>query len=206
VELNSCFQKKKLKEEKVKQLTTAATGATPWRPPNVSYSKNQLWVNVTEKVNAIFSTEGTLLKSDVEGIVQIKCELTGMPTCELAINDKLRIEGKTNSFEMQDLAPVEKKSGKTKQQKESITFADMNFHQCVRLQQFESDRVVSFVPPDGEFVLMKYRTPDVSPPFKISVFIKEVNQNRLGFNIHVVSLYDSAIVGSNVTVFFTYTI
>jgi AP-3 complex subunit mu len=44
-----------------------------------------------------------------------------------------------------------------------LTFVDPNliddcsFHPCVRYNRFERDRVVSFVPPDGSFELMRYR-------------------------------------------------
>lgn len=31
---------------------------------------------------------------------------------------------------------------------------DIKFHQCVRLTRFESDRTISFIPPDGAFDLM----------------------------------------------------
>ena len=34
---------------------------------------------------------------------------------------------------------------------------DIKFHQCVKLNRFESDRTISFIPPDGEFDLMSYR-------------------------------------------------
>lgn len=34
---------------------------------------------------------------------------------------------------------------------------DCSFHPCVRYSRFERDNVVSFVPPDGQFELMKYR-------------------------------------------------
>lgn len=34
---------------------------------------------------------------------------------------------------------------------------DVKFHQCVRLSRFESDRTISFIPPDGESELMSYR-------------------------------------------------
>ena len=34
---------------------------------------------------------------------------------------------------------------------------DCSFHPCVRYGRFERDKVVSFVPPDGAFELMKYR-------------------------------------------------
>jgi AP-1 complex subunit mu len=34
---------------------------------------------------------------------------------------------------------------------------DIKFHQCVRLNKFEQERCISFIPPDGEFDLMTYR-------------------------------------------------
>jgi hypothetical protein len=34
---------------------------------------------------------------------------------------------------------------------------DCQFHQCVKLGRFDADRIISFVPPDGEFELMRYR-------------------------------------------------
>ena len=45
----------------------------------------------------------------------------------------------------------------------SLSFAnpglidDCSFHPCVRYNRFDRDRVVSFVPPDGVFELMRYR-------------------------------------------------
>jgi len=38
------------------------------------------------------------------------------------------------------------------------------FHQCVNLGRFNTEKVVSFVPPDGEFELMKYRCQARPPP------------------------------------------
>jgi len=34
---------------------------------------------------------------------------------------------------------------------------DISMHPCVRIARFERDRVISFVPPDGQFKLMNYR-------------------------------------------------
>lgn len=34
---------------------------------------------------------------------------------------------------------------------------DVAFHPCVRFRPWESDQVLSFVPPDGQFKLMSYR-------------------------------------------------
>ena len=34
---------------------------------------------------------------------------------------------------------------------------DVSFHPCVRIGRYERDRVMSFVPPDGNFQLMTYK-------------------------------------------------
>ncbi|KAG0169220.1 AP-3 complex subunit mu-2 [Apophysomyces sp. BC1015] len=36
---------------------------------------------------------------------------------------------------------------------------DVSFHPCVRYRKWESEKVLSFVPPDGQFKLMSYRAP-----------------------------------------------
>ena len=40
-------------------------------------------------------------------------------------------------------------------QASAVELDDLTFHQCVKLGKFDSDRTVSFIPPDGEFILMK---------------------------------------------------
>ena len=50
-------------------------------------------------------------------------------------------------------SPLLHTGGKSK----SVELEDVKFHQCVRLSRFETDRTISFIPPDGEFELMSYR-------------------------------------------------
>lgn len=38
----------------------------------------------------------------------------------------------------------------------TVEIDDCQFHQCVKLGKFDSDRTISFIPPDGEFELMRY--------------------------------------------------
>ena len=40
--------------------------------------------------------------------------------------------------------------------KSSIAIDDCQFHQCVKLSKFETEHSISFIPPDGEFELMRY--------------------------------------------------
>lgn len=37
-----------------------------------------------------------------------------------------------------------------------VVIDDCQFHQCVKLSKFETEHSISFIPPDGEFELMKY--------------------------------------------------
>ena len=37
----------------------------------------------------------------------------------------------------------------------AVEIDDCQFHQCVKLGKFDSDRTINFIPPDGEFELMR---------------------------------------------------
>ncbi len=61
-----------------------------------------------------------------------------------------------------------------------LSLQDVTFHQCVNLGKFNTEKVVSFVPPDGEFELMKYRCQDnIVLPFRILPIINEIGRTRL---------------------------
>ena len=40
--------------------------------------------------------------------------------------------------------------------KTSIAIDDCQFHQCVKLSKFETEHSISFIPPDGEYELMRF--------------------------------------------------
>ena len=53
----------------------------------------------------------------------------------------------------------------------SELFDDISYHKCVRHSKFESERSISFVPPDGRFQLLAYRCKpfhNLQPPFYVS--------------------------------------
>lgn len=78
---------------------------------------------------------------------------------------------------------------------------DAIFHQCVNLSTYEAQKVVTFVPPDGEFELMRYRCQDsISLPFKVLSVINEMGRTRLEMNIQVKATYSSKIIGNSVAV------
>ena len=57
---------------------------------------------------------------------------------------------------------------------------DVTFHQAVNLGRYEQEKVVSFVPPDGEFELMKYRCQEgIQSPFSVLPVIAEHGRTRV---------------------------
>ena len=57
--------------KKLKQLTSQATGVTSWRPEGIVHKKNEIYIDVIEEINVLFSAKGTVLRSDVSGIIKL---------------------------------------------------------------------------------------------------------------------------------------
>lgn len=63
-----------------------------------------------------------------------------------------------------------------------IDLEDIKFHQCVRLNKFESERLITFIPPDGEFELMTYRVDThVKPLIWVEAIVENSNQSKIEF-------------------------
>ena len=50
---------------------------------------------------------------------------------------------------------IGKSGDETSRTKSSIAIDDCQFHQCVKLSKFETEHAISFIPPDGEYELMR---------------------------------------------------
>jgi len=165
-------------------IPVAATGSVSWRTDNIKYRKNEIFLDVIESVNLLVSTNGNVLSSEIIGAIKVNCRLSGMPELKLGINDKVH-------FESQPGAGREK----------SVTMEDMKFHQCVRLTRFELDRVITFVPPDGEFELMSYRlNVNVKPLIWVEAIAGPLNKNRADFVIKAKSQFKLQSIANNVQI------
>lgn len=76
----------------------------------------------------------------------MKSFLSGMPECKFGINDKIVMDNKGKAQNTEEQV----RSGKP-----VVVIDDCQFHQCVKLSKFETEHSISFIPPDGEFELMK---------------------------------------------------
>ena len=61
-----------------------------------------------------------------------------------------------------------------------LVLDDCNFHESVNVDAFESQRTISFQPPEGEFTVMNYRTSgEFTMPFRVFPFLEDVGRTRL---------------------------
>jgi AP-2 complex subunit mu-1 len=77
---------------------------------------------------------------------------------------------------------------------------DCTFHQCVRLGKFDAERSITFIPPDGEFQLMRYRTTEnIQTPFHLFPSITET-ATRMEAKLTVKADFHSKMFGNDVVV------
>ena len=146
-------------EPEPSKLTSQITGAIDWRREGIKYRKNAVYIDVLESVNLLLSATGTILRNEVTGVVLVNTKLSGMPECKFGLNDKLVLD---------------KESERNGKLKLGVEIDDCTFHRCVRLGKFDADRTITFIPPDGEFDLMKYRvTENINVPFRLIPTVQE---------------------------------
>lgn len=120
----------------------ALTNSVSWRKEGIFYKKNEAFLDVIESINMLITANGQVLNSEILGEIKIKSHLSGMPDLRLGLNDKGIFTGNNDA---------------TTDNGKNIEMEDIKFHQCVRLSKFENEKLITFIPPDGEFTLMSYR-------------------------------------------------
>merc|ERR1719502_273794 len=166
---------------------TAITNAVSWRPEGIKHKKNEIFLDVVEKLNLLVSASGTVLRSEILGSLKMKSYLSGMPELKLGLNDKLLFEATGRPASLKGKA---------------VEMEDIKFHQCVRLARFENDRTISFIPPDGEFELMSYR---LNTHVKPLIWIESAidlgqSKSKIEYMIRAKSQFKSRSVANNVEI------
>lgn len=82
-----------------------------------------------------------------------------------------------------------------------VVIDDCQFHQCVKLSKFETEHSISFIPPDGEFELMRYRTTkDISLPFRVIPLVREVGRTKMEVKVVLKSNFKPSLLGQKIEV------
>jgi AP-2 complex subunit mu-1 len=188
-------------QEEQKQITSQVTGQIGWRREGIKYRKNELFLDVLEGVNLLMSAQGQVLSAYVSGRIVMKSYLSGMPECKFGMNDKLMVEKgakpSTNEAAAMESFQAKKLGGKPG----GIAIDACTFHQCVKLSKFETERSISFIPPDGEFELMKYRTTsDISLPFRVIPLVRELSRTKKEIKVVLKSNFKPTIFAQKIEI------
>jgi len=179
---------KSASKEEQAAITSQVTGQIGWRREGIKYRRNELFLDVLEYVNLLMSPQGQVLSAHVAGKILMKSYLSGMPECKFGINDKVVLETKSKAAE----------DTKTKA---SIAIDDCQFHQCVKLSKFETEHAISFIPPDGEYELMRYRsTKDISLPFRVIPLVREVGRSKMEVKVVVKSNFKPSLLAQKLEI------
>lgn len=120
----------------MKQLSLKATTngpAIPWRRGNVRHTSNELYVDIVETLSVTLAPSGRPLAAYANGSIAFTSKISGVPDLLLTLSSSGGKLGMERAIEL----PV--------------------FHPCVRLTRWkERPGELSFVPPDGKFLLAGY--------------------------------------------------
>uniref|UniRef100_A0A1I7Z9K1 MHD domain-containing protein n=1 Tax=Steinernema glaseri TaxID=37863 RepID=A0A1I7Z9K1_9BILA len=161
----------------------AVTNAVSWRSEGIKYRKNEVFLDVIESVNMLANASGTVLRSEIVGSIRMRVVLSGMPELRLGLNDKVLFQ------------TIGRSRGK------AVELEDVKFHQCVRLSRFESERTISFIPPDGEFELMSYRlNTTIKPLIWVEAVVERYSRSRVEYMVKAKSQFKRQSIANHVEV------
>ena len=139
----------------------ANTPALPWRRANVRHTSNELYVDIVETLSVALAPSGRPLAAFANGTIAFTAKISGVPDLLLNLSTP---SGRQNVNSVMDL-PV--------------------FHPCVRLARWrEKPGELSFVPPDGRFVLAGYEV-DLLPPQNSKFRNTNASNLKLPINVEV---------------------
>lgn len=173
----------------------ALTNSVSWRAEGITYKKNEAFLDIVESINMLMTQQGQVLRSEIIGQVKIRSRLSGMPDLKLGINDKGIFSKFSEGNDNQSAAIPEGKK------RANVELEDLKFHQCVRLSKFENEKIITFIPPDGNFELMSYRlTTPIKPLIWCDVNVQVHSQSRIEIHCRAKAQIKKKSIANNVEI------
>ncbi|QIW94866.1 hypothetical protein AMS68_000384 [Peltaster fructicola] len=149
------------------QSLSSQGSAVPWRRSNVRHTSNEMYVDIVEEINAILAPSGRPLSGFANGSIAFTSKVSGVPDLLLTLSTGGKGAGMGNRG--QQLRTV---------------MEHVVFHPCVRLSRWKSEGVMSFVPPDGRFMLCGYEVDLLGPDIPLTTS-KPARQLNLPVNVEI---------------------
>ncbi|XP_067084800.1 AP-4 complex subunit mu-1 isoform X1 [Osmerus mordax] len=127
--------------------------------------KNEIFVDVIERMSVVIGSNGVLMKADIEGEIKVKCYMPSCSEMRIGLNEEFSI-GKSQ----------------LRGYGAAVRVDECSFHQAVKLDEFDSYRILKVCPSQGEQTVMQYQLCDDLPtpaPFRLFPTIERDNGGRL---------------------------
>ncbi|KAM9332298.1 AP-4 complex subunit mu-1 isoform 1-T1 [Pholidichthys leucotaenia] len=150
------------------QQSKVAPSSAATRPIQTSREqggKQEIFVDVVERLTVVIGSNGVVMKADVEGEVRVKCYMPSCSEIRIGLNEELSI-GKSQ----------------LRGYGSSVRVDECSFHQSVKLDEFDNHRILRLCPSQGEQTVMQYRLSDElpsAPPFRLFPTVERDGGGRL---------------------------
>ncbi|XP_071799848.1 AP-4 complex subunit mu-1-like [Asterias amurensis] len=144
----------------------AADKPIPMNPSSQggSGSRNEVYVDVIERMTVLLAANGSVVRSEVNGSLQMKSFVVGNPELKLGLSEDLVI-GKTSEVGYGT----------------AVRLDQAQFHPSIDLSDFEHKRAMTIHPSEGECTIMRYSITGELPsrlPFQISATTTELEDKQ----------------------------
>ncbi|XP_054662766.1 AP-4 complex subunit mu-1 [Grus americana] len=142
-------------ETQQSRVAPSSAASRPVLPPRggEQSARNEIFVDVVERLTVVIAANGTPMKVDVQGEIRLKCYLPGSVELRIGLTEEFCV-GKS---ELRGYGTA-------------VRVDECAFHSSVKLDEFESGRVLKVTPNQGELTLMQYQLADDIPaplPFRL---------------------------------------
>ncbi|XP_050789355.1 AP-4 complex subunit mu-1 isoform X3 [Gopherus flavomarginatus] len=153
-------------ETQQSKVAPSSAASRPVLPPcGDQGARNEVFLDVVERLTVVITANGTPMKADIQGEIRLKSYL---PSCS-----ELRI-GLTEEF---CVGKSELRGYGT-----AVRADQCAFHSSVKLDEFESSRILKVTPSPGELLVMQYQLSDDIPlalPFHLFPTLERDPTGRL---------------------------
>lgn len=168
-----------------------------------SGSGNEIFIDLVDRISALITAEGSVRSFSVDGCIQMKSFLKGSPQVHLALNEDLVIASGPNGRASGSAGVHGGAAGLYG----SVQLDDVNFHECVSLDRFDSEKVITLSPPSGEFVVMNFRIGTLRSerqlPFRLWPSVHTLTEFKQELQLTVKADFPDKLHAVNVRVSFT---
>ncbi|XP_029436049.1 AP-4 complex subunit mu-1 isoform X2 [Rhinatrema bivittatum] len=133
--------------------------------------KNEIFLDVIERLMVVIGSNGTLMKADIQGELRLKSFFQSCPEMRIGLTEELCI-GKS---ELRGYGAA-------------VRVDECRFHESVKLDEFEGHRILKVHPSQGELILMQYQVSDDLPsslPFHLFPTMERDASSNQAVNVRI---------------------